>query len=340
MKKYIFGVDGGNTKTDYLLFDTEGNFIDGKRTGTCSHEGLKDSFDGSYRVMNQEVTELLFRNNLTPADISAAAFGLAGVDVPFQRKRLEDIVSRIGFKNYVVVNDGFLGIKAASPNGAGVCSINGTGTVSTGIDEEGNIIQIGGIGFVSGDEAGGSFFARRVVQAAYDEVFRFGKKTVLTDIIFKALEITDKSEFQNAIVEKFYSRKVNHTSLIQSLFLSANNKDEVSIEILAKAGENMARSIAGCIANLTFQHFVNVIMAGSVWVHATCEVMVNSFKKWVLDLTQKKCNFIVLTVPPATGAILWAMELATKTLPSEELKALIFKNVEEYQRGLSIIDKK
>ena len=26
MKKYIIGVDGGNSKTDYLLFDVEGNF--------------------------------------------------------------------------------------------------------------------------------------------------------------------------------------------------------------------------------------------------------------------------------------------------------------------------
>lgn len=335
MKKYILGVDGGNTKTDYLLFDTEGNFIDGKRAGTCSHEGLKDSFDGSYRVMNQEITELLSRHNLTPGDITAAAFGLAGVDVPFQRKRLEDIVVRIGFKNYVVVNDGFLGIKAASPNGAGVCSINGTGTVSTGIDEEGNIIQVGGIGFVSGDEAGGSFFARRIIQAAYDEVYRFGKKTVLTEIIFKALEITDKSEFQNAIVEKFYTRKVNHTELIQALFKAANEKDEVSIEILEKAGENMARSISGCIANLTFRHPVNVILAGSVWANATCEVMFNSFKKWVYDLTKKECNFIILKVPPVTGAILWAVELATNTLPNDKLKNKIYRNIEAYQNSLS-----
>lgn len=335
MKKYIFGVDGGNTKTDYFLFDLEGNFIDGKRAGTCSHEALKDSFDGSYRVMNQEITELLSRNNLTPADITAAVFGLAGVDVPFQQKRLEEIVEKIGFKNYRVVNDGFLGIKAASPNGVGVCSINGTGTVTTGIDEEGNILQIGGIGYISGDEAGGSFFARRVVQAAYDEAFRFGKKTILTKIVFDALEITDKSDFQNAIVEKFYQRKVNHTHLIQSLFKAANDGDQVSIEILEKAGENMARSVAGCIDNLNYIKPVNVIMAGSVWVHATSDYMVNSFKKWVNDLTKKECNYIILRVPPATGAIIWAMELANKTLPTEEQKQIVFTNVEEYQRSLN-----
>ena len=49
MKKFIIGVDGGNTKTDYLLYDTEGNFIDGVRSGTCSHEVPSvGGFDGSY----------------------------------------------------------------------------------------------------------------------------------------------------------------------------------------------------------------------------------------------------------------------------------------------------
>ena len=41
---YILGVDGGNTKTDYFLFDVTGKFIGMYRDGTCSHEGLPDSF--------------------------------------------------------------------------------------------------------------------------------------------------------------------------------------------------------------------------------------------------------------------------------------------------------
>ena len=99
MKKYIIGVDGGNTKTDYLLFDTEGNFIDGLRSGTCSHEGLKDSFDGSYRVMKEQLEILFTRNNITVKDIAGAGFGLAGADVPYQKKKLNEIITKIGFEN-------------------------------------------------------------------------------------------------------------------------------------------------------------------------------------------------------------------------------------------------
>ena len=93
--KYILGIDGGNTKTDYLLYDVEGNFIDGKRSGTCSHEGLKDGFDGAYRVMNEEITKLLQRNNLTVEDIEASAMGLAGIDCKYQKEKIEEVVRKI-----------------------------------------------------------------------------------------------------------------------------------------------------------------------------------------------------------------------------------------------------
>lgn len=37
-KQYVIGVDGGNTKTDYFLFDIEGKLVSHLRGATCSHE--------------------------------------------------------------------------------------------------------------------------------------------------------------------------------------------------------------------------------------------------------------------------------------------------------------
>ena len=71
MKKYVIGVDGGNTKTDYLLFDIEGNFIDGLRSGTCSHESPKiGGFEGAHLVMKENIELLLKQNNLSIKDIN------------------------------------------------------------------------------------------------------------------------------------------------------------------------------------------------------------------------------------------------------------------------------
>lgn len=330
-KKYVIGVDGGNTKTDYFLFDTEGNFIDGLRAGTCSHEAIGDSYPGSRREMTKQINELLIRNNLTINDISAGAFGLAGVDVPVQKANLEEIVSSIGFKNFIVVNDGFLGIKAGSPNGVGVCSINGTGTVSVGIDSNNNWMQVGGIGYVSGDEAGGNFFVRSIMKAAYDQDYRFGKETLLHDDVYEMLGLTDRSEYINKIVNMLEGKPLNKTELIKCLFKRANQGDEVAIKILADAGTNMALSIAGCINAIEIKGTVNVVLAGSVWVHATCPVMKDTFENKVRELTKQECDFIVLNAPPATGAVIWAIELATNKLPSDDLKNKILNNVVEYQ---------
>lgn len=332
MKQYIIGVDGGNTKTDYLLFDINGNFIDGIRKGTCSHEAPNvGGFDGAYRIMKENIEFLLERHQLKIEDVVAGAFGLAGVDAPFQKAALEEAVRKIGFTTYQVVNDGFLGIKAASPTGTGVCSINGTGTVNVGIDEEGNWMQVGGIGYIAGDEGGGSFLSRAAVRLAFDACFRFGPQTKVTEDVFAMYQITDKKELSDAIV----GQKIDSTYLVQSLFRRANEGDLPAICVLETAGENMAKSIAGVIREIHLVEPVHVILAGSVWSKATSYHMQHKFEEVVQKLSNTSCQFIVLKEPPVLGAILWALELASGKVPDASMKEKVLKEIIHYQNQIA-----
>lgn len=331
MKQYIIGVDGGNTKTDYVLFDIDGNFIDGIRSTTCSHEAPSvGGFDGAYHIMNDTIQMLLKKHQLDIKDVASGVFGLAGVDAPFQKKALEEVVKKIGFTQYQVVNDGFLGIKAASKTGTGVCSINGTGTVNVGIDEDGKWMQIGGIGYVAGDEGGGSFLARAAVRIAFDACFRFGFKTMVTEDVFSMYQIDTKYELSNAIV----SQKIDTTYLVQSLFKRANEGDIAAIQVLEKAGENMGRSIAGVITELHIHEPIHIVLAGSVWAKATSKHMQNQFERTIVSLTHKSCEFILLKEPPVLGAVLWALEIANGYLPTNEMKEKVLKQIVNYQNSL------
>jgi len=329
MKEYIIGVDGGNTKTDYFLFDIAGNFIDFYRGGTCSHEGLHDSFAGSYRVMNEVFTNLFQRNKITIEQIKTAVFGLAGVDTPFQKAKLEEVVQMLGFTKFKVVNDSFLGIKAGTTNGYGVCSINGTGTSSGGIDLDGKNLQVGGIGAIVGDEAGGSWIARQAIRVVYDACYRFGQQTLLTEIVMKELGVNDKYYLMEAISSNLTQRKVNLTTLTIAVFECANKKDKVALQILKSMADNLARSAGGCVVNLNFPEEVEIVLAGSVWVKGSCPVLIEEFTKKIEQYTNKKCKIITLNVPPATGAIVWALELATGKFPNYETRKLISGNVEK-----------
>lgn len=328
MKKYIIGVDGGNTKTDYFLFDTDCNFIDFKRSGTCSHEGLKDSFSGTFRVMKEEFDSLFSKNNITVNDIEAAVFGLAGVDTPYQKKKLEEVVSDLGFKNFKVVNDSFLGIKAGSSIGYGVCSINGTGTSAGGIDENGNYLQVGGIGGIVGDEAGGSWLSRRAITEVYNYFFRFGKNTKLVKDVFEYLEISDPNLMMEAINEVLPKKRKELGKIGIKVFEYAKENDEVSLSLLKEMANNLARSAGGCVKGLNFDENVDVVLAGSVWVKGDHPILIETFKEKINNYTKKNCNIIVLTVPPATGAIIWAKELADGKFPPLLIRKDICNKVE------------
>jgi N-acetylglucosamine kinase-like BadF-type ATPase len=327
MKKIILGVDGGNTKTDYFLFSSTGEFIDYFRGPTCSHEQFRNSYEGSYEAMKKVFMEFLPKNNLEASDITASVFGLAGVDTPTQKENIEKVIARLGFKNFKVVNDSFLGVKAVTTSG--VCSINGTGTSSGGIDSEGNYLQVGGIGAIVGDEAGGSYIARCAIRAAYDDCYRFGKPTSLTKIIMDYFKVTDKYYLMEAISDGIVNRKIDYSYLNLVVFQEASKGDEVSLEILKQIGENTARSAGGVVANLNFADEVDVVLAGSVWVKGASKVMIDEFTKKINEFTKKKCNIIVLNVPPATGAVIWALELANGKYPDEELKNRVVQNVEK-----------
>lgn len=327
--QYILGVDGGNTKTDYYLFDINGNFIDMYRGGTCSHEGLKDSFDGTYRVMKQVFDEFLGKHNLKPEDIVASCFGLAGDDHPFQHQMLCQKVEQLGFKNYKIVNDSALGIKVGTTKGYGVCSINGTGTSVSGIGKDGKIVQVGGIGEITGDEAGGRFISRKVVRRAFDDIMRFGKKTSLTKITLDLIGNTSEEHLMEDIAYKYLTGKVDYNVLTIACFEEASKGDEVAIEILTNVADNLARSAASAVVRLDLGDHPEVVLAGSVYVKGSCPILVNEVKRRIDLYSNKQCNTNVLTVPPATGAIIWAYELATGNYPSYEKRMEFVKTVEE-----------
>ena len=327
--RYILGVDGGNTKTDYYLFDVDGNYVDMYRGGTCSHEGLRDSFDGSYRVMKEVFDEFLAKHNITPGDIEASVFGLAGHDLPYQHDRLCEVVEKLGFKNYEIVNDSALAIKVGTTKGYGVCSINGTGTSVSGIGKDGKTIQVGGIGDITGDEAGGRHTARVVVRKAFDEVMRFGEKTSLTPIVLDLLGNKNDETLMEDIALKYFTKQVDYNVLTKACFAEANKGDKVALDILTNMADGLARSAAAAVVRLELGENPEVVLAGSVYVKGSCPVLVEEVKKKIDFYTKKKCNTTVMTIPPATGAIVWAIEVATGVYPSYEKRQQLVKTVEE-----------
>jgi len=317
--KYILGVDGGNTKTDYLLCTPEGDFVDVLRTGTCSHETFSNGYDGMQQAMQTQLNQLFERNNITAANIAAAGLGLAGADLPEQITELEKRVHNLGLSTFGVANDGILGIKGASHTGVGLCAVNGTGTVIIGADEKGEILQVGGVGPLSGDFAGGSYIRSQIIAALYDFYYRCGENSVMfTQLI--ALFDTKPADLLTLISD--YNLLAKSTiEIIKIADDSARDGDKVAKNIFDTVGFEVGKSAAGCIKNLSFTQVGNhanpdnpleIILVGSIWHKIIYSGMIATFLETVQKLSGKYCKAVTLKNPPAVGGVLWAKELLLK----------------------------
>jgi N-acetylglucosamine kinase-like BadF-type ATPase len=306
-KKYVLGVDGGNTKTQYYLFDLSGKLVGELKAGTCSHEKMQTGFEGCKREMARQLDILFSQSGISQKDLAYSVFGLAGADFVWQKRELEKILLGLGFDNFIVENDGYIALKAGSEDGTGVCSINGTGSVVVGIHPDGKRLQLGGIGMIS-DDRGGAYLGQKAAAAVYSELFRCGQKTILTEMLLNEFAIPDKLSYAEEIAKIAASPK---STLKVNLLLKKAERmgDAVAIDILSKTGESLGKTVAGCINNLSFSEKVNLVLAGSVWVKGAYQSMLSAFKQTIARHCQiSNIRYSVLSQPPAIGAVIWGFE--------------------------------
>ncbi|MCL2808515.1 MAG: hypothetical protein FWD24_00460 [Treponema sp.] len=310
--EYILGIDGGGTKSHLALFDITGKLIDFGHWGSLNHEGMKGSFDQFYDEVNKFVSQILLKNNVKIDQVVSAAFGIAGVDTKWQHDVISQMIEKVGFKKFTLANDAYLGIPAGSPTGVGICAINGTGCTVVGVNSQGKMLQIGGVGYVSADYGGGGMLGRVVISTVYEEILRKGEKTLLTPALFEYLELDLKNKYD--FVERIYDKFGDHTLSIHAcgrlLFDAALKNDKVALDILYKVGVNYANGINAMIEELEFdksKEDINIVLAGSVFVKGDHSMSIDTLKE-KLNKEKPDCNLIytVLKVPPVAGAAFWA----------------------------------
>ena len=193
MTDLLLAVDGGGTKTQAVVADLDGKVL--ARGLAPSSTVHNVGFEQSCQALTTAIEGALV-NVLGPqargegrvwraARISAACFGLAGIDSPedeaeFSRwVREQAITSR-----FAVVNDAELILAGGTPEGWGVALVGGTGSVCLGRTREGRTVRVGGWGPILGDEGSGYQIAvntlRRATQTADG---RASAKTLLDAVL-------------------------------------------------------------------------------------------------------------------------------------------------------------
>ncbi|MCL2634315.1 MAG: hypothetical protein FWD34_07375 [Oscillospiraceae bacterium] len=313
MKKIILGVDGGGTKSQLALFDENGKCINHSICGTLNHECMTGSYEELEVVLPEMILNLLRSSRVSISDITYAVLGIAGADTIWQHEFISSIISKAGIKDFKVYNDAFLGVAAGSPNGTGVCAINGTGTSIAALDYSENAFQIGGMGLFTDDCGGSTWYGEQVIARVYNSLFKMTRPTLLTDMMFEHAGVTDKADFMETIIDKTNNMELFITDFNRFVFTAAEQGDETALDILKCSAEHYAGGISYMINNMDFpiDKPAHIVLAGSVFVKERVTILPELVEKRIRELVgERSIEFNKIDTVPVAGAILWAARRA------------------------------
>jgi len=235
MTHCYLGVDGGGTKTEALLADSEGRVV-GRGLGGPSNP-LFVSRDSALGSIARAVAE--------------ARSGAAGLMVPRKAvicsgnlKREFDVATlaaklEIPEDRLLITQDQMSAFCGATGGKPGVVVLAGTGSFGMGITETGAQLVVGGWGPLLGDEGSGYYIglsALKAVTRAYDGR---GNKTLLTQLVKDHYCIEAVPDLIAAVYGKRDDRR--NISAISPLVLEAARAgDEVALGIVDDAGRCLA----------------------------------------------------------------------------------------------------
>ncbi|MBR6525554.1 MAG: hypothetical protein IKT57_06250 [Clostridia bacterium] len=289
----IIGIDGGGTKTDAVLCDESGRVLRRIKGGPSSPTSL-----GPNKAAEniRQVLAALLKDQGLNTEIDSMFAGLSGGGVgnnPELMKNylLEMVPNCKVMRNY---NDAVNALRSVIPDGDAVSVISGTGSsVFACIDD--NMQQIGGWGYLLGDEGSGYDMGRRALMCALKDIDGRGSKTTLTQACAEKLGVP----VNKAIPDIYAGGRMLIADFSRILCTEAEKGDKVALEQMKEAAKDLAHAIRTGGERIPFTP-KPVATAGSIW---NCAM----YKKMVQEDLGTEYELRSTDLPPVYGSFVIAL---------------------------------
>jgi N-acetylglucosamine kinase-like BadF-type ATPase len=302
MTRYFLGVDVGNTKTHALICNEEGQAVGAGMGGAANHEA--HGKEGFQRILNEVVDTAINHAGIARTEIAAMGFGIAGYDWNEDLPLMREVIATLNLDvPYGLMNDAGPGLLAGSSKGWGVSVVGGTGNNARGRDKHGNEGRVTGEGGLFDEWGGGGDLVRRAIQGISRQWSKRGAETALTEIFIKQLGATDIEDLLAGLARGRYHLQATYAPLV---FQAAAAGDVVAQEAVRWVGEGLGDLACGVIRQLSLEdEAVEVVLIGSIYKGSP--LVLETMQEMVYKVAPK-AQFVHITAPPVTGAVMLAME--------------------------------
>jgi N-acetylmuramic acid 6-phosphate etherase len=297
MEKRILGLEGGGTKTDWVLLADDGAVL---REGVLPASNLR-------LITDEELTQLL---SVLPREATHVGAFLAGCATEEDRTRLRGLVAKAWPKAQLAIgSDRDSGLATAFHDGDGIAVIAGTGTAVHG-RRDGRIEKAGGWGQLLGDRGGGYDLARRGLRLV---LTHFDLNQKITPLAEEILQILGLNRLQDLVGWAMQADKMSVARLAPAIFHAAK-MGEPQMLATVQAGADILAQFTRAVADRLDFPAAPVRLVGGLFTHHEDYV---ALYKYQLSLLVPKATVEVCAESGALGAA-WLAERAVNPPPPKE----------------------
>ncbi len=250
--RYLLGIDGGGTKTEFLLTDLSGREI--RRLFLGNSNPVNKGIENTFKVLKEGITEICKNADISKTSVFA---GIAGSKSGDNQKLISDFLSGFGFCSFACGSDIDLALEVALKGENGTAVIMGTGIVAYSRFGE-TLHRTGGYGYMIDKGGSGFHFGSDALNSAFRYIdCKDGSKTIL-----KLIEETLGKNLESCIAEIYSGGPSYVASFAPVVFEAHKLGDSVATEIIDRNASEAAKIINDARKALSFSDEKIVICGG------------------------------------------------------------------------------
>lgn len=296
---FYLGIDGGGTKTKFLLGDEQRLLAEAIG---CGSNLLRRSEEAVQIALHAGIEEICAKVTVNAAEIQRVVAGIAGSSNDTVRKSLETILREKISGEIVIVGDMVIAHHAALEGAPGVLVNAGTGSIAYGRNEKNETARAGGWGFAISDEGSGHWIGRVAIAAAMRSFDAGTNEAFLHHLIaaVDAHKAEELAQFANSTANPDFAQ------VFPAVVSLANLGDRDAKEILKHAGEELA-CLADTVLTRLFANREKVAIAATGGVFRNSVIVFESFRSALLA-NHREATISLASADPAMGALLLARQ--------------------------------
>ena len=248
--KWFIGIDGGGTKTAFVISKRDGTPVHIHIGSGCSYQEIGQ--EKVISVLIEGITTLLKKADATKEDCAGCCIGLPcfGENVIVDEQIQLQIKNLLAPIPVVIVNDSIVGWAGSLECQEGIHIVAGTGSIAVGCGTGGAFARCGGWTEFFSDEGSCYWIGRKAMELFSTEADGRVPKGVLYHIVREVYELDNDFEFVEKILNTIAPYRDKVAEFQRIALKAAIAGDPAAQDLYRQAAEELSQLVSGVKSKL------------------------------------------------------------------------------------------